>query len=271
MVTQRLMLASGLRLVVREYGSGVPVLLVHAWGETHRSFDRLVPLLAGHLRLVVPDQRGAGDSDKPPDGYSLAQSAADLVELLDALDLTSIFLVGTSSGGYVAQQISVDHADRVDGLVLVGSPHSLAGGGDPFGAVLSDLHDPVTLNDVRSINSAISLDHPVPAQFLADQDQSALTIPPHVWRAAYDGLLTATPPLDTGRITIPTLVLWGATDEVLPRKQADDLVAAIPGARLVVYQGTGHLVLWEQPERVASDILSFVVAVTSLGRRDEQG
>src|SRR5664279_1155913 len=65
MVTRRLMLASGLRLVVRDYGSGVPVLLVHAWGETHRSFDRLVRLLAPHLRLVVPDQRGVGDSDKP--------------------------------------------------------------------------------------------------------------------------------------------------------------------------------------------------------------
>jgi rifampin ADP-ribosylating transferase len=262
MVTRRLMLASGLRLVVRDYGSGVPVLLVHAWGETHRSFDGLARLLAPHLRLVVPDQRGVGDSDKPAGGYSLVQAAADLVELLDAMDLPSAFVVGTSSGGYVAQQIGVDHAGRVDGLVLVGSPRSLAGGGDPFGAMLAGLNDPVTPEDVRSMNSAVSFCHPVPADFLADQDRSALTIPRHVWRAVYGGLLAATPPLDAGRITIPTLLLWGAADNVLPRSQADDLVAAIPRARLVVYEDTGHLVLWEQPDRVAADVISLVAEVT---------
>jgi pimeloyl-ACP methyl ester carboxylesterase len=258
MVTRQVVLASGLRLAVGDYGSGVPVLLVHAWGETHRSFGRLVPLLAPHLRLLVPDQRGVGDSDKPAGGYSLVQAASDLVELLDALDLPSAFVLGTSSGGYVAQQIGVDHASRVDGLVLVGSPRSLAGGGDPFGPVLAGLHDPVTPDDVRSLNGAISFHRPVPADFLADQDRSALTIPRYVWRATYDGLLAATPPLDAGRITTPTLVLWGVADTLLSRSQADALVTAIPGSRLVVYEGTGHMVLWEQPERVAADVLSFV-------------
>jgi rifampin ADP-ribosylating transferase len=75
-------------------------------------------------------------------------------------------------------------------------------------------------------------------------------------------LLAATPPLDAGRVTIPTLLLWGAADNVLPRSQADALVTAVPGARLVVYEDTGHLVLWEQPERVAADVLSFVAQVT---------
>lgn len=262
MVTRRIGLSSGLGLAVGDSGSGVAVLLVHAWGETHRSFDRLVPLLAPQLRLVVPDQRGVGDSDKPADGYSLEQAATDLVELLDALDLSSVFVVGTSSGGYVAQQLGVDHPDRVDGLVLLGSPRSLVGGGDPFGAVLTGLHDPVTAEDVGRINGVIAFAHPVPADFLADQDRSALTIPPHVWRAGYAALRTATPPLDAGRIAAPTLLLWGAVDEVLPRSQADDLVGAIPGARLVVYGDTGHLVLWERPERVAADVSSFVAAVT---------
>jgi pimeloyl-ACP methyl ester carboxylesterase len=122
MGTRRLVLASGLRLVVRDYGSGVPVLLVHAWGEIHRSFDGLVPLLLPHLRLIVPDQRGVGDSDKPVDGYPLGQAAADLVELLHALDLNRSLWWVRRVAGYIAQQIGVDHAKRVDGLVLVGSP-----------------------------------------------------------------------------------------------------------------------------------------------------
>lgn len=261
MVARRVMLASGLRLVVHEYGSGVPVLLVHAWGETHRSFDRLVPLLAAQLRLVVPDQRGVGSSDKPADGYTLGQAADDLVELLDALNLPSVFVVGTSSGGYVAQQVAVAHPSRVRGLVLVGSPRRLAGVGNPFGALLGGLRDPVTADDVRSINGAISFHAPVPADFLNDQDRSALTIPARVWREAYAGLLDATPPLDTGRIAVPTLLLWGADDSVLPRSQADALTAEISAARLVVYDDTGHMVLWERPNRVAADVLSFVAAV----------
>ena len=261
MVARRVVLASGLRLLVHQYGSGVPVLLVHAWGETHRSFDRLVPLLAAQLRLVVPDQRGVGGSDKPADGYSLGQAADDLVELLDALNLPSVFVVGTSSGGYVAQQIAVAHPSRLHGLVLVGAPRSLAGVGNPFGAVLGGLRDPVTAADVRSINGAISFHGPVPADFLSDQDRSALTIPARVWREAYAGLLAATPPLDTGRIAVPTLLLWGADDSVLPRSQADALTAEISAARLVVYDDTGHLVLWERPNRVAADVLSFVAAV----------
>lgn len=263
MRVRRVQLSSGLRLALGETGSGIPILLAHAWGETHRTFDKLAPVLASHLRLVVPDQRGVGASDKPIDGYSLGQSAADLVELLDVLALPSVFVLGTSSGGYVAQRLCVDYPERVAGLVLVGSPRSLAGAADPFGTMLAKFHDPVTPEDVRSVNGAISLRQPVPASFLADQDRAALSIPRQVWRARYEGLRTAIPPLDTGPVTAPTLLLWGDNDDVLPRSQADALIAEIPDARLVVYQDTGHLVLWEQPERVASDVLSFVEQVTS--------
>ena len=122
MVMRRVRLASGLGLAVHVHGSGIPVLLVHAWGETHQTFDRLVPRLATQLHLVVPDQRGVGDSDKPADGYEIDDAVADLVELLDALGLPSVVVVGTSSGGYIAQKIAVDHPGRVQGLVLIGAP-----------------------------------------------------------------------------------------------------------------------------------------------------
>jgi pimeloyl-ACP methyl ester carboxylesterase len=79
-----------------------------------------------------------------------------------------------------------------------------------------------------------------------------------VWRSALEGLWRATPPTDLAVIRAPTLVLWGERDELLERPQQDDLVRAIPGARLVVYGDTGHLVLWEQPERVATDVRSFL-------------
>jgi rifampin ADP-ribosylating transferase len=77
------------------------------------------------------------------------------------------------------------------------------------------------------------------------------------------GMFEADPPTETGVITVPTAVLWGDQDGLLPREEQDRLVAAIPGARLVVYEGTGHLVLWEEPERVAADLVALVRSVVT--------
>jgi pimeloyl-ACP methyl ester carboxylesterase len=81
-----------------------PVLLLHAWGESRRSFDRLIPLLAG-CRIYAPDLRGQGEADTPEDGYSLAEQAKDAAAILDALHVPRASVVGSSSSGYVAQQL----------------------------------------------------------------------------------------------------------------------------------------------------------------------
>jgi pimeloyl-ACP methyl ester carboxylesterase len=83
-------------------------------------------------------------------------------------------------------------------------------------------------------------------------------MPAYVWRETLSGLITARPPTEAATITAPTLIVWGARDELLTHEHQQALAAAIPASRLVVYEGTGHLVLWEQPERVASDLTAFV-------------
>ncbi|MGM7777379.1 alpha/beta fold hydrolase [Arthrobacter sp. KNU-44] len=102
------------------------MLLLHAWGESRRSFDRLVPLLKD-FRVYAPDLRGQGDAEKPGLGYSLADQAEDAAAILDALGVQRAFILGSSSGGYVAQQLAIGYPDRVAALVLVGSPLSLRG------------------------------------------------------------------------------------------------------------------------------------------------
>jgi pimeloyl-ACP methyl ester carboxylesterase len=250
-------LPDGVRLVVWEQGAGTPVLLLHAWGETHRSFDRLVELLPANVRLLAVDQRGAGDSDRPATGYRLVDAAADVVGVLDALDIPAAWVVGTSSGGYVAQRLALDHPERVLGLVLVGAPRSLAGL-DPFGEVLEAFHDPVTADDIQAINERLALPASIPRDFIEVQDAAALTIPRHVWLAGYRGLVEAAAPTETGRIRVPTLLLSGADDELVGPTEADRLAASIPGSRHRRYDETGHFVLWERPEWVARDIVDFL-------------
>src|SRR5689334_16197463 len=93
-------LPSGLRLPYVTNGprSDIPVLVLHAWGESRRSFDRLVPLLSDTLRTVAPDQRGHGDADAPENGYSLVSLAEDVVQFMDVLGISSAVLLGSSSG-----------------------------------------------------------------------------------------------------------------------------------------------------------------------------
>ena len=78
-----------------------------------------------------------------------------------------------------------------------------------------------------------------------------------------NGLCTAVPPTETGTITAPTLIIWGGRDGLLSRDDEQALAAAIPGSRLIVYDDTGHLVLWEQPDRVATDLADFVNGLSS--------
>lgn len=257
---RRIALATGVELAVHEHGEGVPVLLLHAWGETHRTFDRLLPLLPDTMHLVVPDQRGVGQSSKPADGYTLLDGAADMTALLDALEIDACWLIGTSSGGYLAQHLALEHPARVRGMALVGSPSNLQGPLPPaFSESLSSFHDPVTRADVDALQGALPLHSPVPGSFFEDQMRAALSIPRHSWLASVDGLVRAVPPIDRGRIGVRTLILWGGEEDVLPISQAGELLAAIEDSQIVVYEGTGHLVLWEQPQRVAKDVTAFIM------------
>lgn len=261
-VVRRVELATGTTLSYGSVGpsSAVPVLLLHAWGESRRSFDRLLPLLPRTVRAIAIDQRGHGDADRPGTGYSVAECADDVVAFMDALGLPSAVLLGSSSGGYVAQQVAVADPGRVAGLVLVGSPRTLQGR-PAFADEMERLTDPVDAAWVRQSLTWFPRFHQVPQTYIEDRVQDGARIPAHVWRETFDGLCAATPPTDAGTITCPTLIVWGDRDELLGREQEEDLARAIPHSRLVVYENTGHLVLWEQPERVARDLTAFVEGI----------
>ena len=105
--------------------------------------------------------------------------------------------------------------------------------------------------------------HEVPDWYIKDRIHDGARVPAHVWMAGLTGLTSAVPPSESGTITAPTLIIWGERDELLPPHDRDLLAAAIPGSRLIVYEDTGHLVLWEQPQRVASDLTGFVAELST--------
>jgi rifampin ADP-ribosylating transferase len=211
------------------------------------------------------DQRGHGDADKPAEGYSMADFVADLVAFQDQLELGPCILVGSSSGGYVAQRFAVDYPSHTLALVLVGAPRSLRGR-PPFADEVDRLTDPIDRDWVRSSLEWFEFHQPVPAAYLADRIDDGLRMPAHVWKLALAGFSEAAVPTETGVIRAPTLIIQGDRDDLLPRGDAVKLAAAIPGSRLVIYESTGHLVLWEQPARIANDIADFLDQVVQRGQ-----
>jgi rifampin ADP-ribosylating transferase len=235
-------------------------VLLHAWGESRRSFDRVLPLLPSTIHAVAMDLRGHGDGAKPAAGYSLAEVAADVAAFMDASDIASAVLLGSSSGGYVAQQVAITNPHRVTGLVLVGSPRSLQGR-PPFADEVDQLTDPVDAAWVRKFLTWFPRFHQVPAWYIDDRVQDGARMPSYLWRETLAGLVSARPPTEVTTITAPSLIVWGARDELLTYEDQQALAAAIPASRLIVYPDTGHLVLWEQPERVTSDLTAFVASL----------
>lgn len=251
-------LPDGLELPFVERGDplGVPVVLLHAWVDSRRVFDGVMAGLPERIRAFAFDQRGHGDAAKPAAGYALRDFSEDVRAFMDAVGLEAAVLAGASSGGYVAQRFAVDHPGQTLGLALIGSPRSLAGARPPFADVVAALEDPIDAAFVRELNDGM-VRREVPEAVMDLVCRENLKVPARVWRDAFEGLLAAEPPLETGGIVAPTLIVWGAHDALLARADQEAMAAEIPGARLVVYDDIGHLPVIEAPERVAAHLTAL--------------
>jgi pimeloyl-ACP methyl ester carboxylesterase len=263
-VVRLAVLRDGLELPYVEQGDpdGVPVVLLHAWLDSRRCFDQLLAGLPEQVRAFAFDQRGHGDATKPVDGYGLRDFADDVGAFMDAVGLERAVLGGASSRGYVAQRFAVDTPGRTLGLALLGSPRSLRGPRPRFADVVATLEDPIDAAFVRELNDGM-VGRAVPEVVMAMLCEENLKVPARVWRDALEGLLAADPPLDTGRISAPTLIVWGARDSLLSRADQDTMAAEIPGARLVIYADVGHAPVVEAPECVAADLTALCDAVAA--------
>jgi pimeloyl-ACP methyl ester carboxylesterase len=253
-------IASGTRLHYAEYGDpgGEPVVFVHGWPDSWFSFSRVLPLLADGFRCIAIDQRGFGESERPGSSYTIPEMGADLIALLDDLGIERAALVGHSFGSFVSRQATLAQPRRVAALVLIGTGFTSS---NPVTrevqSSMRDLPDPIPVSFARDFQSS-TVHHPVPSEFFDRIVAESLKLPPRLWRLTFDRLLEYDDTRQIERIEVPTLLLWGDRDALFPRTDQDRFVAALPSARLAVYEDTGHCPNWERPDRVAADIAAFV-------------
>lgn len=218
-VIRRASLPNSLELpfVERGDGSGVPVVLLHGYADSWRSFELLLSHLPRSIHAFAPTQRGHGDADRPASGYKVEDFASDLAAFIDVLELERAVLVASSSASFTVQRFAIDNPQRARGLVLIGVPWSLRDksvGSELSEAVLA-LSDPVDPAFVRKfVKSTVSAD--VSSTFLEAMIGESLKVPASVWQATLEGLLAAVPPTETGTLAAPTLIVWGDRDAFVP-------------------------------------------------------
>ena len=242
------------------------LVLIQGLGLDRSGWGPVLRKLRRHFRLVLVDNRGSGRSGLPAASFDVADMAADVVAVLDGAGIRRAHVMGASLGGLVAQELAIDHPERVDALVLAATTP-----GWPFAY-------PMPAASLRLIAAADSMTREVAlrrhvenalsprgeretglADRLVELQRSRLA-PPGAWHAQasagarYAGLLRQT------RIRARTLVLQGAADTVVDPRNGRLLASRIPGAQLVIFPELGHLLFWQEPDNVADVVTLFLRA-----------
>lgn len=239
-------------------GSGEPVLFLHGFTDSWFSFSRVLRRLPPWVHAFAVDQRGHGNSDRPRQGYAISDFAADALAFLEAVGLSRATVVGHSMGSLVAQHLAIDHPERVDRLVLVGSTADpRTEGARELEARIETLTEPEVPAFLRELSKHVT-HRPLPEKFFEGVVAESRKVPLRVWRAASAGLMAFDRASDLSRIGAPTLIVWGAHDDIFPRAQQERLAEAIPDATLRVYPDAAHAPHWEHPKRFTRDLARFV-------------
>lgn len=244
---------------VREHGSGPPLLLVHGVMISGEMFEPVIERLARRFRVIVPDLRGHGHSRGLPPPYDATVMASDLVQLLDALGLPPVAVLGYSQGGAIAQQFVLDHPSRCSRLVLACTyAFNMATLREQIeGRVVPTLIRLLGMRRFARRVLALGLKKLDPdrarwvVELIAAQDGRAMV---GAWRAAmaFDSRTRL------GEIRCPTLVIAAANDDAVPMHHAQFLSDGIRGSRLVVVDGADHALIWTHPGRLADEVARFV-------------
>lgn len=253
-----------LRFHLRAHGQpdGLPMLLVHGSYATSRWWELLMALLPDEIYALAPDLRGCGGSDKPAAGYGIAEQAADLWALVEALGWQHFDLVGHSSGGAIAMELAFNHPGALNSLILVDSA--------PVEGIFTPLDTLVLLEQMRSdpdllrqalavlmptLDRTLSKNAHLFDQLVSDASQMA----PAAFTAVAEALSQWNRFDDAKQLTLPTLLLWGDQDVVIARDTMTRTLIAIPGAaNLEILPGVGHSPMIEDPELLAIRLLEFI-------------
>ncbi len=248
------------------HGDGFPLLLVNGLGSDHGEWLCQLPAFAARFRVVLFDNRGAGDSEVPPGPYSTAGMADDASALLAAVGIGRAHVLGVSLGGMIAQELALRHPGRVERLVLActspGGTAAVRPSDEALGAFIrSPEGNPE--DELRRIipflyTERFAREHPEEiAAFAARRllhptraDGHASQLAAAIGHAAADRL---------AEVRARTLVIAGTEDRLVPPVNSQRIADRIPGAKLVLLPGAPHRLFAENAEAFNREVLDFLL------------
>ncbi|MGW1917745.1 alpha/beta fold hydrolase [Streptomyces sp. NPDC002076] len=273
---RRYQVIHGHRWAFRMAGKGPVLLLIHGIGDSSDTWAELLPELARHHTVIAPDLLGHGCSDKPRGDYSVPAYANGMRDLLGVLDVDRATLVGHSLGGGVAMQFAYQFPDRTERLALV-STGGVGRGVTPAlrlaslpGAqlALAALRLPtvrtqaaIAIRLLQLSGTGLGVDAPDLLRVVdALPDTASREAFIRTLRAVVDWRGQVVTMLDRCHLVagVPTLLVWGSRDQVLPALHAKVAHAAMPGSRLEIFEGAGHFPFHTDPQRFLSVLEDFV-------------
>jgi pimeloyl-ACP methyl ester carboxylesterase len=250
-----------------ERGSGRPVLFIHGFPLNRKMWKPQIEAFSDQVHVIAPDLRGHGETEAVPGPYSMEMLADDCHSLLQSLGVTQpVILCGLSMGGYITLAFYRKYPELAAGLILAATR---AGADSEEGktnrenaaaqaqekgvtAIIDGMlpkilaprtyeNNPDLVDRVRDIMAQTSVEGVVGAQFgMKDRPDST-------------ELLRG--------IRVPTLVVHGAEDQIIPAAEAEAMHAAIPGSQILILPDSGHLLNLEQPERFNQALAAFLASL----------
>ena len=264
--------STNIELYYEDHGSGKPVVLIHGYPLSGASWEKQIPvLLDGGYRVITYDRRGFGKSSQPTEGYNYDTFANDLRELITQLKLEDFALVGFSmGGGEIARYMGTYGSNGVSKAVIIG-------GVPPFLLKTDDNPEGVDASVFEGIKKAVAADrYAFFTEFFKNFYNSDPLLGNRVskdamhasWNLAASASATASLACvstwiedfrkDVARIDVPTLVIHGDEDRIVPLAASGERTAKlIKGARLAVVKGGPHAITWTHADEVNAELLSF--------------
>jgi len=259
---------NNIELYYEIHGAGQPLVLISGLGYPLWQWHKMVPFLAEHFQVITFDNRGVGQSAKPAGPYTAQMLAADTAGLLDALGIEKAIIAGHSMGGFVAQAMALDFPQKVAKLILCstnfGGPHHVPVTAEAMKVLTDVTSDALTrFKNGLAVSTAPDWSEKNPEmieEWVKWRIANPIDPAPYQAQLAIGlGLLTEAAAFENKlpRLNVPTLILFGAHDKVVPPENASLLAEKISGSKVVILPNAGHFFPIEVAEAASRTITDF--------------
>jgi pimeloyl-ACP methyl ester carboxylesterase len=246
-----------------DVGKGAPLVLIHGMGGDAAEWSHLIPELSKEVRCIAVDLRGHGKSEKPDMPYTVDLFAEDVITLIEKLNIDQAYICGLSMGGFVALKIALTQPKKVKGLILIDtaariSPKSMETAGR-WGKILMekglDAYIEAEINDI--FHPMFLRRHKDEVKVFADsmRNRDPATIM-RIQRGYTNSPITLDKEIKN--IKVPTLIIHGKEDKVIPVEEAEFINKQIRNSQIVIIPFAGHAAILERKDFIADLILYFV-------------